>query len=560
MKIQPINRKNIILQEEQYDALYCRLSRDDELQGESNSIKNQKEFLLQFCKSKGYNNPRFYIDDGYSGTNFNRPDFKRMMEDVEAGLIRRIIVKDMSRFGRNYLEVGYYTEIILPDCDVQFIAVNDNVDSENISENDFTPFRNIMNEWYAKDISRKMKSAIRTKGNSGKPTNPAPPYGYMKDPNDKYHWIIDPIAAPVVREIFSLCLKGFGPTQIARILTERGIDTPKIHAQKMGRKVTIKPNEMPDVWNDQTVALILGYWEYLGYTVNFKTRKKSYKSKRVIIQPMEEWKIFKGTHEPIIDEETFMAVQKIRAGKRRLDSLGEPSPFSGLLFCGDCGSKLYLRRQRNPKQKDYFVCSIYRKKKKYFCTSHFIRLADVERIVLEDIQKVTAFARNHQQEFLETIKMRSVRELELMKAENTVELDKAKRRVVEIDMIIQKLYEDNLSGKITDERFTRLSETYESEQATLKQNILTLQAALSETRDEQEAVEKFLNIVKKYSDIKELNGEILRTFIEKVVVYEAEKVDGEKRQRINIIYNCVGAVKVPDAPSFPTRTKKVEAA
>ena len=369
-------------------ALYTRLSRDDELTGESNSIKNQRELLLQYAKSKGYANVQVYVDDGYSGTNFNRPDFKRMMERVEAGLIKRVIVKDMSRFGRNYLEVGYYTEVIFPEYDVQFIAVNDNVDSEVQTDNDFTPFRNIMNEWYAKDISKKMKSAIKAKGNSGKHTNPLPPYGYIKDPNDKNKWLIDEEAATVVRRIFGLCMQGFGPTQISRILTNEGVDTPKIHAKKMGRKVTIRANEMPEAWADQTVGAILGYWEYLGWTVNFKTKKKSFKSKKVILLPSDEWQVFKDTQEPIIDEETFWAVQKIREGKRRLDSLGEPNALSGMLFCGDCGHRLYLRRQRDPHQKDYFVCSVYRKKRKYFCTSHFIRLADIEKILLRDLRQV----------------------------------------------------------------------------------------------------------------------------------------------------------------------------
>lgn len=430
-------------------ALYTRLSRDDELTGESNSIKNQRELLLQYAKSKGYANVQVYVDDGYSGTNFNRPDFKRMMERVEAGLIKRVIVKDMSRFGRNYLEVGYYTEVIFPEYDVQFIAVNDNVDSEVQTDNDFTPFRNIMNEWYAKDISKKMKSAIKAKGNSGKHTNPLPPYGYIKDPNDKNKWLIDEEAATVVRRIFGLCMQGFGPTQISRILTDEGVDTPKIHAKKMGRKVTIRANEMPEAWADQTVGAILGYWEYLGWTVNFKTKKKSFKSKKVILLPSDEWQVFKDTQEPIIDEETFWAVQKIREGKRRLDSLGEPNALSGMLFCGDCGHRLYLRRQRDSHQKDYFVCSVYRKKRKYFCTSHFIRLADIEKILLRDLRQVTAFAREHESEFLDLAKKRSLRETEKLRAENKASLDKAVRRIAEIDGIIQKLYEDNVSGSAT---------------------------------------------------------------------------------------------------------------
>ena len=561
MKKQSANIKNNLIAEEGGEtALYTRLSRDDELQGESNSIKTQKALLMQYAESKGYKNIRVYVDDGYSGTNFNRPDFKRMMERVEAGLVKRIIVKDMSRFGRNYLQVGYYTEVILPDLDVQFIAVNDNVDSENIADNDFTPFRNIMNEWYAKDISKKMKSAIRTKGNSGKHTNPLPPYGYKKDPEDKNHWLIDEEAAMVVKEIFSLCMQGYGPTQISRILTDKGIDTPKIHAKKMGRKVTIRPNEMPEAWADQTVAAILGYQEYLGWTVNFKTKKKSFKSKKVVLLPSEEWKIFQGTQDPIMDEETFWAVQKIREGKQRLDSLGEPSAFSGMLYCGDCGHKLYLRRQRNPKQKDYFVCSVYRKKRKYCCTAHYIKLEDVEKVVLQDLKEVTQYVREDQQGFLEAVKKRSVKYLERLQYDNQAELDKTLRRMEEIDTIIQKLYEDNVVGKITDERFEKLTATYETEQKQLQEKVSKLKSGIIEIKDESESVEKFLGLAHKYTEINELNAEILRTFIEKIIVYEAEEIDGERRQQIKIIYNCVGAVTLPKTISISARTKKVEAA
>lgn len=541
-----LKTNNILHEEGDETALYTRLSRDDELQGESNSIKNQKELLMQYAKSKGYSNIRIYVDDGYSGTNFNRPDFKSMMERIEAGIIKRVIVKDMSRFGRNYLEVGYYTEVIFPEYDVQFIAVNDNVDSENISDNDFTPFRNIMNEWYAKDISKKMKSAIRAKGNSGKHTNPLPPYGYIKDPNDKYKWIVDEEAASVVRKIFGLCMQGFGPTQIARKLSDEGIDTPKIHAQKSGRKVTIRPNEMPDEWADQTVGAILGYWEYLGWTVNFKTKKKSFKSKKVILVPSDEWQIHKGTQEPIIDEETFWAVQKIRDEKRHLDSLGEPSALSGMLFCGDCGHKLYLRRQRNPHQKDYFVCSVYRKKRKYFCTSHFIRLEDIETILLRDLRKVTKFAREHESEFLELAKKRSLKETERVRAENKSLLDKSVRRISEIDGIIQKLYEDNVSGKISDERFSKMTNMYEEEQNELQKTVQRIKKENSAVQEEGENAEKFIKAVKKYTDITELSAEIIRTFIEKVIVYEAEKIDDVKTQKIKIIYNCVGTIKIPE--------------
>ena len=527
-------------------ALYCRLSRDDELQGDSNSIKHQKEILGRYAEERGFSNPQFYVDDGYSGTNFNRPDFQRLMEDVDAGLVKIIVVKDMSRLGRDYLKVGYYTEIVFPEADVRFIAISDGVDSESGIDNDFTPFRNIMNEWYAKDTSKKIKAVIKAKGMSGKHINPLPPYGYLKDSEDKQHWIVDEEAAEVVKEIFKLCMNGYGPTQIATILTDRGIDTPKMHALKLGKKVTIRPNEMPDVWADQTVAAILGYEEYLGRTVNFKMKKKSFKSKKVVLMPREDWLIFDGTQEAIIDEQTFEAVQQIRAGKQKLDRFGEPSVFSGLLYCGDCGSKLYIRRQHSKPDKDYFVCSIYRKKKKSFCTAHFIYRKTIEDIVLDDIRRVTAFARENEQEFLKMANKRSERELQKIQAENKAELDKALRRMKEIDTIIKKLYEDNVIGKITDERFEKLTATYETEQADLKKTIEFLQREISVNRDEGEAVTKFMKLVNKYTDIRELDTEIVRTFIDKIIVYEAKKVGKCKEQKIKIIYNCVGVVEIPE--------------
>lgn len=527
-------------------ALYCRLSRDDELVGDSNSIKNQKEILGKYAKDKGFQNPQFYVDDGYSGTNFNRPDFQRLMEDVDAGLIKIIIVKDMSRLGRDYLKVGYYTEIVFPEADVRFIAISDGVDSEGGADNDFTPFRNIMNEWYAKDTSKKIKAVIRAKGVSGKHTNPLPPYGYKKDESDKQHWIVDEEAAEVVKEIFKLCMNGFGPTQIANILTKRGIDTPKIHALKMGRKVKIRPNEMPDQWADQTVAAILGYEEYLGRTVNFKTKKKSYKSKKVTLMPREEWLIFEGTHEAIIDEQTFETVQKIRAGKQKMDRIGEPSLLSGILFCGDCGSKMYIRRQRSRPDKDYFVCSIYRKKKKSFCTAHFIQSKAIEKILLDDIRRVTKFARENEQEFLKAANKRSEREIKKLQTENQAELDKSLRRMSEIDSIIKKLYEDNFSGKLSDDRFAKLSETYEAEQAELSKTIDFLKKEISVNRDESEAVTKFMKLVQKYSDIQKLDAEIVRTFIDKVFVYEAVENGEQREQQIKIIYNCVGVIEIPE--------------
>ncbi len=302
---------------EKITALYCRLSRDDENEGDSNSIVNQKAILGKYASEKGFPNPQFYVDDGYSGTNFNRPDFMRLMEDVNAGNVGTIIVKDMSRLGRDYLKVGVYTEITFPDAGVRFIAINDGVDSESNVDNDFTPFRNIINEWYAKDTSKKIRAVFKAKGMSGKHLCTIPPYGYKKDENDKEHWVVDEEAAAVVKEIFSLCMKGYGPTQIARILTEREIDTPTIHNRKYGLPATTFSMEFPEIWCTESVKKVLANHAYLGHTVNFRTRKKSYKSKKTIDLPPEEWVTFENTHEAIIDEETFAVVQRIRDAKRR---------------------------------------------------------------------------------------------------------------------------------------------------------------------------------------------------------------------------------------------------
>ena len=304
------------------DALYCRLSRDDELQGDSNSIKNQKAILGKYAQEHGFTNPHFYVDDGYSGTNFNRPDFQRLMDDVNDGKVRTIIVKDMSRLGRDYLKVGFYTEITFPEANVRFIAINDQVDSESGTDNDFTPFRNIINEWYAKDTSKKIRAVFKAKGMSGKHLCTMPPYGYKKDEHDKQQWLVDEEAAKVVKEIFSLCMQGFGPTQIARILTERGRETPIIYKRRVGLPITSQETEFPEIWATQSINKILANPTYLGHTINFRTKKKSYKSKKKIDLPKEEWAIFENTHEAIIDQDTFDTVQRIRQAKRRPTSMG----------------------------------------------------------------------------------------------------------------------------------------------------------------------------------------------------------------------------------------------
>jgi len=530
----------------QITALYCRLSRDDELSGDSNSIKNQKAILKKYADDHGFCNPQFYVDDGISGTTFDRPDFNRMIADVEAGKIGTIIIKDMSRIGRDYLKVGYYTEIVFPEADVRFIAINNGIDSANQQDSDFTPFLNIINEWYAKDTSKKIRAVFKSKGQSGKPLCTNPPYGYLKDSEDKLKWIVDEEAADVVREIFRLCMAGFGPTQIARQLEEKRIFVPTVHLRNKGINTPARPPENPHAWQARSVADILAKMEYLGHTVNFKTYKKSYKSKVKMQNNPEDWLIFKNTHEAIIDEATWETVQKIRDGKRRPTRLGEMGILSGMMFCADCGAKLYqVRGQGWPREKEYFVCATYRKVKGG-CTSHQIRNVVVEQLVLEDLRKVLRFAKEHEAEFIQLVMKNSEKELNKELKQNQKDYEQAQARIVTLDRIIQKLYEDNVFGKISDERFKKMSLNYESEQKELTGKVAALKEKLESAKEQSMNTDRFLALVKKYTKIETLDAEIIRAFIDKIIVFKTEKVDRKRQQRIRIFYNCIGAVDISE--------------
>ncbi len=541
------NRQPTIVKNDKITALYCRLSRDDELQGDSNSIINQKAILQKYADDNGFGNTMFFVDDGYSGTNFDRPDWERLIAFAEDGKIGTVVVKDMSRLGRDYLKVGYYTEVFFPGLDIRFIAINNGVDSANQQDSDFTPFLNIINEWYAKDTSKKIRAVFKAKGQSGKPLCTNPPYGYVKDPEDKSRWIIDPEAAEVVREIFSLCVKGYGPTQIAKELTRRQIENPVAHARKQGLTLPAKAlNDDPRSWHDSTVARLLTRVEYLGHTANFKTYRKSYKNKKQMHNDRSEWQIFENTHEAIIDQETFDIVQKIRDGRRRLTPMGEMPILSGMLFCADCGAKLYQVRGRGwEHSKEYFVCATYRKQKGK-CSSHQIRNVVIEQLLLDDIRRATSYAREHEDEFVRLVTQKSKQETERNLRESKKELEAAKARVTKLDGIIQRLYEDNIEGKVSDERFAKLTATYEAEQHTLEKRIAELERIMATTKNESLGVDTFLTLVRKYTDIKELDAEIIRVFVEKILVYKAEKVDGHRVQRIKIIYNGIG--EIPTTP------------
>ena len=529
---------------EKITALYCRLSRDDELSGDSNSIVHQKEILSAYAEKRGFENTRFYVDDGYSGTNFNRPDFLRMMDDVNNGLVGTIIVKDMSRFGRDYIMVGYYTEIMLPQMDIRFIAVNDNVDSENQADNDFTPFRNIINEWYAKDTSKKIRSVLKAKGNSGKHLSVIPPFGYKKDPNDKEKWIIDEDAAQIVRKIYRLYLDGNTMGGIARKLTAEGIETPKLYAENRGIK-HYKAATYPEIWSRISVEYILSNYEYTGSTVNFKTKRKSFKNKKQWIQSKEDWAVFEGTQEAIIDKETFETVQKMRGTKRAYTKFNEVNIFSGLLYCADCGGKMTIRRRKEDRRKDAFICSTYRKKKKNLCTEHAIKVSALDQIVLQDIRKVCAYIKQYEQEFVEDFRQCSRKESARLQLMGKSELKKAENRLSEIERIIVKLYEEKVCERIPEERFELLAKNYETEQAELKQKTEALKASLAAKEERDGSLEKFVSLVRSYTEVQNLTPEILNSFIDKIYIGKPERIDGQRVQEVKIIYKLVGAVNIP---------------
>lgn len=528
-----------VLNQEEITALYCRLSQDDKQEGDSNSIINQKKILKKYALDRGYTNIQFYIDDGVSGTTFNRAGFQSMIADVETGKVKRVIVKDMSRLGRDYLQVGMYTEIFFPEHDVHFIAVNDGVDS-NQEDNEFTPFRNIINEWYAKDTSKKIRAVKRSKGMAGEHIGSHPPYGYMKNPENKKEWIIDEEAAEVVREIFRLCVGGYGPTQISNILTERKILCPTYYAlEKGGKPRTALPADK-FTWNGPVVAKILDRMDYLGHTVNFKTHVKSYKVHKTIYNSPDQWKVFEGTHEAIIDKETFEIVQKIRAGKRRPTRMGEMPMFSGLLYCADCGRKLSFHRKADePAEKHHYLCENYRSNTAN-CTMHYIRNVVVERIVLENLKEVIQYVSNYEDEFVRMIMDSDMRQRNRELSQKKKRLAEIQKRIGELDTIFQRIYEDNIIGKLSDERFMKMSKGYEDEQRTLQTEADGIQSELQQEEKKSVDVKRFLAIVKKYTDLTELTPEILREFIDKIIVHAPDKSSGRRLQEIEIIYNHIG--------------------
>jgi len=529
----------MLLMEGKIDALYCRLSRDDALNGESNSISNQRDLLSRYARENGYMNPRVFIDDGFSGTTFDRPGWQQLIQEVDEGNVKAILVKDMSRLGRDYLRVGLYMEQFA-DQDIRLVAVNDGVDTSK-GVDDFTPFRNIMAEWYARDISKKIKASMRTKALAGKHLACYPVYGYKQDPADKSRWIVDEVAAEVVRDIYQLCMQGHGPCQIASILNERGIDSPSVRQHKNGIN-----NRGDDTrWGGSVIFQILRRIDYLGHTVSGRTSKKSYKANRSCQNEREKWIITENTHEQIVDTETWERVQRLReATKRKQTFLGDMGPLNGIMFCADCGRRLRISRDAKTTSQHY-VCSSYMtaRKEERVCTLHNTPRHFIEPLILGEIQRITEFAREREAEFVALVEKTHERVADSELRSTKGELKKANKRTAELDVIIRKLYEDNATGRIPDELFDRLYAGYATEQAQLKVRTTELAKHIEAENEKNTSVKRFLGLVRKYTDTSELTAEIVRVFIDRIVVHQGNGRRGKNRtQQIDVHFNCIGFI------------------
>ena len=541
--------------EEKITALYERLSRDDDNAGDSNSIVNQKRYLESYAQQRGYANCRHYTDDGWSGGNFDRPAWKQLVADIEAGKVAHVIVKDMSRAGRDYLQTGFYTEVFFRQHSVHFVAIANGVDSDDQNSNEFAPFLNIMNEWYLRDLSRKQKTAIRVKGESGKPTTNCAIYGYKKDPENKYHWLIDEEAAAVVRRIFQLTIEGKGPYDIARILFDDKIDTPAVYFGKQNKGVWKSKEEFPNPynWSGYIVGQILSKPEYMGHTVNFRSHKQSYKDKNAVMNPKEDWLIFENTHEAIVDAETWELAQKLRKTPRRHDTLGEANPLTGLVFCADCGAKMMNHRSRggtenNPYPSDFYDCSTYtlaHQKRTHACSGHYIRSKVLRELILETIRAASTFAISDRDAFLEKVRSASqLRQAEAAK-ETKRRLNKEKKRISELDTIIKKLYESFAVGRITGERFDSLLAEYEAEQKTLTASVSEMEMQMSAFAEDTDRAKQFLELARKYTDFSELTTPMINEFVEKIIVHAPEKIDGDRVQEVEIYLRFIGRFELP---------------
>jgi DNA invertase Pin-like site-specific DNA recombinase len=545
-------------------ALYSRLSRDDEAIGDSLSIQNQKIILEKYAEQNGFSNIVHFSDDGFTGGNFDRPDWKRLIVEIEKNNVGIVIAKDMSRIGRDYLQTGFYTEVFFREKCVRFIAVANNIDSDNRESGEFAPFLNIMSEWYLRDSSRKIKASHKARGMAGKRLTFNPIYGYVLDPNDKTKWVIDPEAAAVVRRLYDLTIQGKGPVEIARILHDEKVERPSYYQHQKGivNYSNVHNLETPYAWSGNSIARMIGKQEYAGHTVNFRTSMESYKDKRAKDNPKDEWAIFENTHPAIIDQETWETAQRCRTITRRTDH-GEANPLTGLVFCNDCGAKLYNHRIPyattqinkagyvcNRKPKDVYTCSTYSLTGRKFdrkCTTHTIRTVVLRELALEAIREVSGYVKDHEAEFVkQVLETSAIRQQETAKAHKR-RIVKEEKRVIELNALFRKIYEDNASGKLNDKRFEMLSADYEAEQAELEQSIIKLQSELDSFTADSAKVDKFINLVKKYTDFSELTPQMLIEFIEKIVVHDSDYSSGERVQTADIHLNFIGKFDLPQA-------------
>ena len=531
--------------------LYERLSRDDNMDGESYSIGNQKKLLIKVAKEKGYTNLVHFFDDGISGVTMDRPGFADMIQQLEQGKAAAVFVKDLSRLGRNYIEVGRLTEEFFPNHDIRLVAVSDNIDTDE-GENELAPIRNLFNEWYARDISKKRRISNKIKGNAGEPMG-QPPYGYIKDPENPKRWIVDEEAAQVVRRIYRMTLEGVGTEQIAAKLEEDGVLTPRAYWHSKGINRPGKVKDLPPThWNSSSVIKMLSVQEYCGDILNFKTYSKSYKNKKRLENDRENWAIFKDVHEPIIERAVFEQVQQKRGKMRKRQAKdGERSMFSGLLVCADCGSNLHFHfNQGNPEIK-YFNCSNYKGNRGTCGSTHYVRVDFLEQVVLGEIRRLTKYAGLYEDDFLKEVIGHSRQAEEMERRLKEKELKSLLARDDELDGLFERIYEDNVSGKLSDDRFAKMSRRYEEEQKELSEKIKKLRSEIEKQSSRATSTDMFVSIVRKYTRARKLTPRMLNELVEKIEVYNAEKIDGEWVQRLRIHYNCVGEMNIPNEPALP---------
>ena len=534
-------------QKEKITALYCRLSQDDGREGESNSISNQKEILMDYARKHGFLHPEFFVDDGISGTTFERPDFQRMQRMVESGEVATVIVKDLSRFGRNYLEVGDYLEIQYPKLGVRFIAIQENVDTLKESGTEMMPFNNIFNEWYAAQTSKKIRAVNQMKAANGKRVSSTVPYGYVRDTENKDIWHIDEPAAAVVRKIFALCLAGRGPLQIAKQLEQERILTPTAYHHSIGRAVSNPLPADPYRWSDSTIENILANRQYTGCTVNFMTTTVSYKVHKTVYRPEEEWQIIPNTQDAIIDDDTFKRVQELRENRRRPTATGRTSMFSGLVFCHDCGSKLHFCASKSLKpNQEFFRCAEY-KDGRGSCRIHYIRNVVLEKIVLEAIRNLADFVRCYEPVFLYMMAQKNSIGKKAEKQQLKATISNGKNRIKELDKLIERIYEDNVLGKISDERFTRMSASYEAEQKSLIASVSASEARLREMEKETVNLRLLLNTLRECTDLEELTPTIVNTLIKRIEVHNNDKSSGHGYVKVDIYFTAAGLIDIPTA-------------